>query len=88
MELTSTHAIELLLGGIVAILSWIFRKKAAEYDKHLADCNARHVEQGQMETRLESVESEIKHGKRQINWIGDCVIRIGSKMDVDLPDRP
>ena len=80
--------VKTILGGLVGVLAWMFKQKADKLDKHVEDCNERHVMHGKLETRTIAIEEEIRDAKKQVTWIGDCVMRVGTKLDVDLPDRP
>ncbi len=72
----------------MAINAWLLKGKIREYDKHLTECNHRAVNTGQMEQRLETVEQETKYTRRTLHWVGDCLMTIGTKMGVNLPERP
>ena len=76
------------LGGFVGILAWLLKQKSEKLDKHVEACNERHVAYGQLETRTVAIEQEIRDARKQVTWIGDCVMRVGTKLDVDLPERP
>jgi len=82
------HLATLALGALVSILTALFGYKIRQYDQHLRDCNKRHETAAVLEARVSTTEREIKDVKRDVRWIGDCVTRIGTKLDVDLPDRP
>ena len=67
-------------GALVSIIAWLFKKKIDAYDKHLDECNRRAVSAGRTEERIENMECTV-------NWLGNCIVRIGTKMGVELPDK-
>ena len=77
-----------VLGGIMSITAWLFKGRMAAYDKHLEECRDRMVTQGRMDERLISVEAQVKGIRTNLHWVGDCMLTVGSKLDVKLPDRP
>lgn len=77
-----------VLGGIMSITAWLFKGRMVAYDKHLDECRERAVTQGRMDERLISVEAQVKGIRATVHWVGDCMMTVGTKLDVKLPDRP
>ena len=77
-----------VVGGFMAIVGWLFKKRMEAYDKHLDECSKRAVVIGRMDERLCTVESQTKGINTTVHWVGDCMVTLGVKLDVDLPNRP
>lgn len=78
-----------VLGGVMSITAWLFKGRMQAYDKHLDECRSRAVVMGRMDERLIAVENQVKGIRSTVQWVGDCMISIGAKLDIpNLPDRP
>ena len=77
-----------VLGGLMSIIGWLFKKRMEAYDRHLEECRERAVVQGRMDERLINVEGQVKGIRSSVHWVGDCMIQVGAKLDLDLPSRP
>ena len=77
-----------VLGGSMSLVSWFFKKRMEAYDKHLEECRHRAVVQGRMDERLIGMEVQAKGIQTNVQWVGDCMVTVGAKLAVKLPDRP
>ena len=68
-------------GLLMSIIAYLFKRKIEAYDKHLDECRAHAIASGRMEERMERVE-------KNTNWVGNCVVAIGTKLGVQLPNQP
>ena|SRR3990167_4657178 len=76
------------MGLLVTIVGYLLKKRLETYDKHLEECNKRAVITGRTDERLKVVEAEVMKTHTAAQWLGSCILIIGTKMGVDLPDRP
>lgn len=69
------------------------------YDAHIEDAQSDGETLATMEQKLSShIADDDKRAKvqddhnkatsRTLNWMGDCLITLGAKLDVKLPSRP
>ena len=88
IHLTGDVVIAVLFTGIL----YFMKAKIATWDKHISESHAKDIDRGRQEavvkTKLDVVEGQLENGRKTMHWIGDCVLTIGSKLDVKLPDRP
>jgi hypothetical protein len=84
--------IVLAITGWVGVLTWIFKSKASSYDQHLRECGERRVADGKtdatVEQRIKSIERNSNQTETAVGWLGDCMIMLGARLGVDLPERP
>lgn len=78
--------------AVVGLCIWIFLDSKKKYDAHLRECNERRINEGRMDAttqqRIETIEENSCQTERSVGWLGDCMIRLGTKLNIDLPDRP
>ena len=77
-----------VIGVFISLISWLSRKRMEAYDKHLEECRERAVVVGRMDERLHSVEYNVTGLRTSMHWVGNCIVIVGAKLDVKLPDRP
>lgn len=81
-----------IIWALVGVCIWIFQDKTRKYDAHLKDCSERNErvasKDAKFAERLCSIEEHSKHNRKDIQWLGDCMITLGTKLDADLPERP
>ena len=81
-----------IIWALVGVCIWIFNDKTKRYDAHLKECADRNerVAQSDAKTteRICTIETNSKRNRREIAWLGDCMITLGTKLNADLPDRP
>lgn len=68
-------------GVLMSIIAYLFKRRIEAYDKHLEECRERAVAQGRMDERIKNVE-------KNTNWVGNCIVSIGTKIGAELPIRP
>ena len=95
LQIPNNHGLDYILtaaftalGTLVTIVGHLIKKRMEVYDKHLDECRERAVTIGRMEQRLIAVESEIAGIRKYSHWVGNCIVTIGAKLGVELPDRP
>lgn len=76
------------LTGMFAVIGWLFKGKLKAFDKHIEECNQKAVETGKMQEKLSSLEVQADRSRITLDWIGDCLITIGAKQELKLPERP
>ncbi len=78
--------------GFIGILVWIWNQKTKTYDQHLRECNSRRVNEATADATIQEricvIERNSNKNGREIQWVGDCIIEMGAKLRVELPDRP
>lgn len=83
---------EWLVAALLAIIAWMVRAKTHVWDKHIEECHNKAIQDGldagKDEQRLVSLESQTIHTRATLHWIGDCMMVVGTKVGVDLPERP
>lgn len=72
----------------MSIAMWFFKKRMEAYDEHLRECRERAVVTAHMDERLATVEGQISGIHSTVHWVGDCIVTVGARLDVKLPDRP
>lgn len=87
-----TEVITAGIWALVGVCVWIFLDKTKKYDAHLRECNQRRIDDGRLDAdvsrRIQTIEENSCQTERTVGWLGDCMIRVGTKLDVDMPDRP
>ena len=68
------------IGVLISIIGFFIKKRMDLYDRHLEECNRRAIVTGQMNTRVERVE-------RDVRWVGNSIVSIGTKLGVELPEK-
>lgn len=77
-----------LLGVLIAMLGYFIKKKAEAWDAHIEECRLKATNTGKLEQTVEGLKKDAEAVHRGLTWVGDCIITIGAKMDVKLPERP
>lgn len=89
MDLTTVHATgDILIVILIGLLSWLGREYVKRLDKHLDECRLRAMTTASNETKLNTLEKEMGSVKTQIHWMGDSMMVMSTKLDVNLPERP
>ncbi len=55
---------------------------------HIEDCNKKNQHISDMEYQVANLTTQLREARGETRWLGDCVMAIGAKMDVRLPERP
>lgn len=93
--LTTTQVVSALM----VVVLWMARAKIRAWDIHLEECMIRRKDDDAKHARIntdiavlteksETVEEKLSEVRTEQVWIGDVIIRIGSKIGADIPDRP
>ncbi len=87
-----TEFINAIIWAFVGVLVWIWNQKTKAYDMHLKECNERRqkdaVTDATVAERICNIERNSNKNRGEIAWLGDCIINLGAKLNVQLPDRP
>lgn len=78
--------------ALVGLAIWIAQDRMKKYDAHLKECNERRAIDAATDAttkqRICTIEGNSNRNRAEISWLGDCIIQVGTKLSVDLPDRP
>lgn len=81
-----------LLTAMLRLYVRDLRQLTRRVDEHLDSCGLRnsHVDKtdAAMTERVNSLTWEIQHIRKMMHWVGDCLMILGSKVDIHLPSRP
>lgn len=83
----------------MSLTAWLFKKRMEAYDKHIDDSNYDKQGFAVLESRVTNHfdddvrrfaenASVIEANRRTLHWLGDCMMTLGAKLNVDLPKRP
>lgn len=84
IQTTGTMFVALLL----SIVLFLGRSRIAAWDKHIDQCRDQATERGRMDQRVISLGTSVAEIRSNMDWLGDCVIRMGAQMKLQLPERP
>lgn len=81
-----------VLSGVFGVITWLIKDKLRRYDKHLEECQLREIERATATEstgqRLSYLETQMDAARIQLHWFGDCMMVMGVKLDLKLPERP
>lgn len=77
-----------VIGGLVSIIGIFFKKKMDAYDKHLDECHVKDIAHGITAERVSALDKQMGSVRSDLHWLGDCMVTMGAKLEVNLPDRP
>jgi hypothetical protein len=88
-----------ILGTAAAIIGYLMKKfieeKLAEirarrqaFISHIDLCNQKNIEFDRLKNEVANIHRRIDEEQKMTRWMGDCLMIIGAKMNVDLPERP
>ena len=84
--------VNIVVWALVGVCIWIFNDKTKKYDAHLKECNDRNERvagyEAKMAERISAIEHNSRRSRAEIQWLGDCMIQLGTRLKADLPDRP
>lgn len=58
------------------------------FEAHIRECNEKKTHTALTDQRIKEIETQLLSGHNTFRWLGDCVVSIGAKLDVHLPERP
>lgn len=82
------EVIDIAIGVVIMILSYFLRGKLKGYDDHVEKCQAQEIRAAGVEAKADALQDDVKSMSGTLQWVGDCILTIGAKMDLSLPDRP
>ena len=95
MDLTFTITGATIGAGLAGLAGYLMREKLREltdrrraFEAHIKFCGEKEVVAALLEQRLVVVETAIQSGRKTIHWLGDCMMVIAAKLDIELPERP
>lgn len=74
--------------GLLALVTWLLRGKIKKYDDHLDKCADKEAAEAVLSNQVESLDERVVKLQDSNEWVGDCIVSIGARMKVELPDRP
>lgn len=95
MDLTIPITGGTVLFVIIALVGYFGKEKLAEmrerrlaFEAHIAFCGKKTVTDALLESRVTLIEQQMESDRHARHWLGDCMMTIGGKMNVQLPPRP
>ncbi len=90
MDLSITITGAMLGGALIERKARREKEEArlAKFDLHIATCAEKNTAIALMHQKVEALARQAHEDSRQREWLGDCVVAIGAKMEVRLPERP
>lgn len=84
----SVGTVVAIFGVIGGVVIWPLTSRFRAYDKHLEECRARNEELAAEHATAVLYQRKVDGMGKTLHWLGDCMMTIGGKLDVDLPVRP
>lgn len=72
----------------MSLAAWFFKGRLEAYDRHIEEDQARATTAARMDERTNVVEGHVTAIRRDVSWLGNCMLIMATKLDVKLPDRP
>jgi hypothetical protein len=89
-----------MIGGAILTVSGIllkrgFEEKFAEwkarreaFEAHIKACAEKNTSFALLKQKVDGLAHQVEADGCERKWLGDCVVAIGTKMKIRLPDRP
>ncbi len=81
-----------VMGTMLAVTGYLLKNKFQLYDKHLeasvTDARLLDSVDRLLADHIEREEDRVKDDSAEFHWLGDCMVTMAAKLDIDIPPRP
>lgn len=64
------------------------RERRLAFEAHIIFCQKKEKDAILLEHRVLAMEAQFKGSRATMHWLGDCLMQVGAKLNVNLPTRP
>lgn len=65
-----------------------WKAKREAFEAHIKECSEKKTHMALVDQKIDGIENRLQSGEKTFQWLGDCVVQIGAKLNAKLPERP